>query len=108
MELGMSTTCEHVTLVSTEGPGKTAWAQGLAQHNICTALHRPHTFWYLMILLMKLRGYSKSATMGILTRRVRTLGYNLMRLSTMAWSKREQLSTPTFVSYCPALARLPW
>lgn len=42
------------------------------------------TFSYLMILVMKFLGYSRSPTMGMRTRRTRTLGYSDSRLSTMA------------------------
>ena len=39
---------------------------------------------YLMILVMKLRGYVRSATMGMRTRRMRVLGYSFRRSSTSA------------------------
>lgn len=52
---------------------------------------RAVTLSYLMILVMKLRVYVKSAQIGIRTRRMRMLGYSFNKLSTSAYIHQTEL-----------------
>lgn len=65
------------------------------------------TLSYLMILVMKFLGYTRSATMGILTRRTSTLGYSLSKFSTMACKKHVMLPQHQQIDDCRSVVRRP-
>ena len=100
IEFGMLTICAHPGLSSASPP---QFAQGQDRAGpACGAAPRAQqgpgrgtgaggrrAFSYLMIFVIKLRGYVRSATMGIRTRSTSTLGYSFSRLSTMACGARQ-------------------